>query len=66
VPPPLEIRSNGDRVFVWTRFTGRAAESGAAMEMELAHVFTLDRVCTRRLEEYLDRTEALAAVGLAM
>jgi len=40
---PLEIRSNGDRVFVCVRFTGHGAESGAAMEMELAHVTTLER-----------------------
>jgi ketosteroid isomerase-like protein len=50
-------------VFVWTRFTGHGAGSGAAMEMELAHVFTLEDGRTRRLEEYLDRTDGLAAVG---
>jgi len=27
-------------VFVWLRFTGHGAESGAAIEMELAHVAT--------------------------
>jgi ketosteroid isomerase-like protein len=62
---PLEIRANGDRVFVWTRFTGHGADSGAAMEMELAHVLTLENGRTRRLEEYSDRAEGLAAVGLA-
>jgi ketosteroid isomerase-like protein len=61
---PLELRSNGDRVFVWVRFTGHGAESGAAMEMELAHVVTLDGRRTRRIEEYLDRAEALQAAGL--
>ena len=61
---PLEIRSNGDRVFVWVRFTGHGADSGVAMEMELAHVFTLDGEKTRRLEEFFDRGEALEAVGL--
>jgi ketosteroid isomerase-like protein len=58
------IRSNGDRVFVWVRFSGHGADSGAAMEMELAHGFTLEGEKTRRLEEYFDRDEALAAVGL--
>jgi ketosteroid isomerase-like protein len=63
---PLEIRSNGDRVFVWVRFTGHGADSGVAMEMELAHVLTLDEDGkTRRLEEYFDRHEALKAVGLS-
>jgi ketosteroid isomerase-like protein len=62
---PLEIRPNGDRVFVWVRFTGHSGDSGIAMEMELAHVVTLEGGRTRRIEEYFDRTEALEAVGLA-
>jgi ketosteroid isomerase-like protein len=61
---PLEIRVNADRVFVWTRFTGHGADSGAAMEMELAHVLTLDGDRTRRIEELFDRSEALEAAGL--
>jgi ketosteroid isomerase-like protein len=61
---PLEIRANGDRVFSWVRFTGHGADSGAALEMELAHVATFEGEKVRRLEEYFDRDEALAAVGL--
>ena len=61
---PLEIRSNGDRVFVWTRFTGHGGESGAAMEMELAHVATYEGGKLKPLQEYFDRAEALEAVGL--
>ncbi|MEA2314989.1 MAG: SnoaL-like polyketide cyclase [Solirubrobacteraceae bacterium] len=61
---PLEIRTNGDRAFAWVRFTGHGADSGVAMEMQLAHVLTMEDGKLRRLEEYLDRTEALAAVGL--
>ncbi len=61
---PLEIRVNGDRVFVWTRFTGHGADSGAAMEMELAHVVTLEGGRTRRIEEFFERSEALHAAGL--
>jgi ketosteroid isomerase-like protein len=56
---------NGDRVFVWARFTGHGADSGVAMEMELAHVLTLEGGRTRRLEEYFDRAEGLEAAGLA-
>ncbi len=63
---PLEIRVNGARVFVWTRFTGHGADSGAAMQMELAHVLTLKGKRTRRIVEYLDRAEALEAAGLQM
>jgi ketosteroid isomerase-like protein len=62
---PREIRVNGDRVFVWAHFSGHGADSGAAMEMDLAHVLTIDEDGkTRRLEEFFDRGEALAAVGL--
>jgi ketosteroid isomerase-like protein len=61
---PLEIRTNGDLVFVWTRFTGHGGESGAAMEMELAHVATYEGGKLKRLQEYFDRAEALEAVGL--
>ena len=61
---PLEIRVNGDRVFVWTRFTGHVADSGAPVEMELAHVLTLEGDRIRRLEEYFDRSEGLTASGL--
>jgi ketosteroid isomerase-like protein len=61
---PLQIRANGDLLFVWTRFTGHGADSGAAMEMELAHVVTIEGGKTRRIQEYFDRAEALKAVGL--
>jgi 2-(1,2-epoxy-1,2-dihydrophenyl)acetyl-CoA isomerase len=62
---PLEIRSNGNRVFVWVRFTGHGAESGASVEMELANVVTYEDGRIRRLEEYSDRAEALEAIGLS-
>ena len=51
-------------MFVWVRFTGHGAESGAAMEMELAHVATFEGGKLRRMQEYSDRAQALAAVGL--
>ena len=51
-------------MFVWARFTGHGADSGVAMEMELAHVFTLEDGKTPRLTEYFDRDEPLEAAGL--
>jgi hypothetical protein len=36
-----------ENAFVWARFTGHGADSGVAMEMELAHVFTLEDGKTR-------------------
>jgi ketosteroid isomerase-like protein len=61
---PVEVRSDGELVFVWVRFTGHGADSGAPMEMELAHVVTVEKGRTRRIEEYFDRDEALRAAGL--
>jgi ketosteroid isomerase-like protein len=62
---PLEIRSNGDRVFAWVRFTGHGATSEVALQMELAHVATREGGKMLRLQEYFDRAEALEAVGLS-
>jgi ketosteroid isomerase-like protein len=62
---PVEIRANGDRVFVWTHMFGHGADSGIAMDMELAQVVTLEGGRIRRVEEYFERSEALEAVGLS-
>jgi ketosteroid isomerase-like protein len=64
---PLDIRQNddGNRVFVWVHFSGHGADSGVAMDMELAHVLTVDEEGrTRRLEEFFDRAEAVRAAGI--
>jgi ketosteroid isomerase-like protein len=61
---PREIRIARNLAFVWTRFTGHGADSGAAMEMELAQVVTFEEGRTRRIQEYFDRSEALRAVGV--
>jgi uncharacterized protein len=62
---PLEIRTNGDRAFVWVRFSGHGAGSGVPIEMELAHIWTVEDGKIRRIEEYSDRASGLAAAGLA-
>ena len=61
---PVEARANGDVVFVWVRFTGHGGASGVPMEMEIAHVNVLRDGKVARIEEYFDRSEALAAAGL--
>ena len=61
---PLEIKVNGDRVFAWIRLTGQGAVSGIAMDMAYAHVWTLEGDKVRRIEEFLDRDEALHEAGL--
>jgi ketosteroid isomerase-like protein len=62
---PLEIQINGDRAYVWVRFSGHGAESGVPMEMELAHVVTIKRGKVLRVEEYSEPAEALEAAGLS-
>ena len=61
---PVEARANGECVFVWVRFSGHGAASGMPLEMEMAHIITLEGGRIRRLEEYFNRREALKAVGL--
>jgi uncharacterized protein len=62
---PLEAKGSGDKVFLWVRFSGHGKESGAAVEMELAHVITMRGGKASRIVEYSDRAEALEAAGLA-
>ena len=61
---PLEARGKGDKVFLWVRFSGHGEGSGAAVEMELAHVITMRSGRAERIVEYFDRKEALEAAGL--
>ena len=61
---PLEIRTNGNVAYVWVRFSGHGAGSGLPIEMEIAHVVTIEDGKTRRLEEYTTRDAGLAAAGL--
>jgi ketosteroid isomerase-like protein len=62
---PLEVKANGDQVFLRLHFIGHGAESGIPIEMELFHVVTVRDGRFARTVEYSDRTEALEAVGLS-
>ena len=62
---PLEARGSDDTVFLWVRFTGHGAASGAPLEMELAHVITMRDGRVTRTVEYFDKAEALKAAGLS-
>jgi ketosteroid isomerase-like protein len=53
-----------DRVFTWTRWTGRGRASGAPADWYLAVIFTIRDSKVVRGEEYFDRNEALEAAGL--
>jgi ketosteroid isomerase-like protein len=59
-----QAETQGDKVFLWVRFTGHGAASGIPLEMELAHVCTLRDGRATSLVEYSDRREAREAVGL--
>ena len=61
---PVDVRANGRRVFAWVHFSGHGATSGMPVDMELAHVLTLEDGLIKRLEEYTDRAEALARAGI--
>jgi ketosteroid isomerase-like protein len=62
---PLEIQTNGNRAFVWVRFSGHGAESGVPIDMELAHVNTIEDGKLRSIEEYQERADGLEAAGLS-
>lgn len=61
---PLEVRTSGNRAFAWVRFSGHGAGSGVPIEMELAHVWTVEDGKIRRIEEFSTREEGIAATGL--
>jgi ketosteroid isomerase-like protein len=54
-----------DRVFTWSRFTGRGRTSSAPADWYLAIIFTIRDGKVVRGEEYFDRSEALESVGLS-
>ena len=61
---PLEAKGNGDKVFLWVRFSGHGEGSGVPVDMKLAHVITIRDGKAARTVEYFDRAEALEAAGL--
>ena len=61
---PQEAKDSGDKVFLWVRFSGHGAGSEVPMEMEIAHVLTLEDGRVRRTEEFMDRADGLRAAGV--
>jgi len=62
---PYEVLDLGDRVLVISRMKGTGLSSKAPFESDFANVVTLSAGRVIREEMFLDRTEALAAVGLS-
>jgi ketosteroid isomerase-like protein len=54
----------GERVLAFVRFRGRAHSSGIPLDLFVAHVWTFRGERIAAQDVYLDRSEALKAVGL--
>jgi ketosteroid isomerase-like protein len=54
----------GSQVVVFVRVSGKAKGSGPELAISAAHVLTLRDGCVTRSEIFLNRAEALEAVGL--
>jgi hypothetical protein len=60
---PEEILDFGDRFLVTTQQRGRGSGSGVAVSEPVFQLFTLRQGLIVRQEDFLDRSEALEAVG---
>jgi ketosteroid isomerase-like protein len=63
--PEKIIDADGDRVAVVARQSARGKESGVAVELQVAVVYTLNDGQIIEEQHYLDPAEALEAVGLS-
>ena len=59
-----ELIDHGHQVIAMTRQRGRGVGSGAAAELEQAHIFTLSDKQVVRIETHPNRDSALDAAGL--
>jgi ketosteroid isomerase-like protein len=59
-----ELIGVDDKVVVLVRWVGRGKASGAEGEISMAMVWTVREQAITRVEFFLDRAQALAAVGL--
>ena len=60
-----EVIAHGDQTIGMCRQRGRGASSGAGTELFLAQVFTWRDGKCMRVDNYLDRDQALEAAGLS-
>ena len=59
-----EIIDAGDQVVVVTHHEGRGRESGVEVDTRFYEVYSLRDSKVSRVDEYIERAEALAAAGL--
>jgi ketosteroid isomerase-like protein len=62
---PEEVLDFGDKLLVTTEQKGHGSGSGVGVSKPVFQLFTLRDGWVVRQEDFLDRTEALAAVGLS-
>jgi ketosteroid isomerase-like protein len=60
-----EVFDADEELVVFLRLSGRGRESGVEVDARMAHVWTAREGKAIRLRQYLDRAEALKAVGLS-
>jgi ketosteroid isomerase-like protein len=61
---PEEFIDAADKVVIPLRFGGRARHSGLEVAFPVAHVVTVDQGRIRRVDIFMNRADALQAVGL--
>jgi uncharacterized protein len=59
-----ECRDLGDELLLLLRYRGRGRGSGVTVDAPMAHVVTIKNGKLLRLRQFLDRRQALEAVGL--
>ncbi len=62
---PVDFIDAGDAVVVPYRCRGIGKDSGAQVEMDVTHVYTVREGKIASLREYMSKAEALEAVGLS-
>jgi ketosteroid isomerase-like protein len=61
---PERFLDAGDQVVVFARIVGRGKASGASVELETTHVWTIRAGRAMSVHAYRDRSQALEAAGL--
>ena len=62
---PERFLDAGDQVVVFARILGRGGASGAPVELETTHVWTIRAGRAMSVHAYRDRSDALEAAGLS-